>query len=190
MVAPMLRTFVCSVIGLAGLTLVSCETTVDMPKGNSKGYRSARLIQRDPNLPRITDPTERSVHQLIQNSISRRFSARGLSFGTSGADLVVAYLVLYQEPGMTARYDDYFGYGRSADDIAGFAHERGAVENKRPDYFQRGAVVIDVVDARTNELIYRNYAAGDVVRGASDTTRAARIDAAVGQALDAFFSGQ
>ena len=72
-------------------------------------------------------------------------------------------------------------------EIADIAHTRGALEGKRPDYFQRAGILIDIIDARTNKLVYRNFATGDVVRGASEGTRAARIDAAVGQALEAFF---
>ncbi len=183
----MWKTFTRGVMALAGLALVSCATTIDMPKGSSKGYASARLIQRDPNRPLSADATERQVHRFLQQSIGRRFAAEGLAFGKADAQLVVAYLVLYQQPGMTARYDEYFGYGRSADEISDLAHDRGAVNNTRPDYFERGGVIIDVIDARTNELVYRNYATGDVVRGASEATRAARIDAAVGQALAPFF---
>ncbi len=48
-------------------------------------------------------------------------------------------------------------------------------------------IVIDVIDARTNKLVYRNHATGDVVRGISESTRAARIDAAVAQAPGPFF---
>jgi hypothetical protein len=95
--------------------------------------------------------------------------------------------VIYQEPGRTAQYDDYFGYGRPAGEITSLAHKRGTVESKRPDYFQRAAIIVDVLDARSYKLLYRNYSVGDVVRGGSAGTRAARIDAAVAQALGPFF---
>ncbi|MCX6874406.1 MAG: hypothetical protein NTW21_11465 [Verrucomicrobia bacterium] len=36
-------------------------------------------------------------------------------------------------------------------------------------------------------LLYRNFAVGEVVRNASGKTRAARIDAAIAQALAGFF---
>ena len=49
--------------------------------------------------------------------------------------------------------------------------------------------VIDVIDSRTNKLVYRNFAKGDVIKGASSGTRTARIDAAVAQALGPFFGG-
>ena len=174
-------------LSIVTLGVVSCTASVDMPKGNSKGYTSARLIHRDPGGPAITDATEKQVHRLIQRSISRQFTSRGLGYGRADADLVVAYLVVYQEPGMTATYPDYFGYGRDSDEIATVAHTRGALENQRPDYFRQAGIVIDVVDARTNKLVYRNLAKGDVVKGASESTRAARIEAAVEESLAPFF---
>lgn len=158
-----------------------------MPKGTSKGYHSARLIQRDPGARAITDATEKQVHGMIQKSIAGQFAAKGLSYGKSGSDLAVAYMVVYQEPGMTATYDEYFGYGRDSGTITDLAHIRGALDNKRPDYFRQAGIVIDVIDARTHELVFRNFAKGDVIKGASPSTRAARIDAAVAQALAPFF---
>ena len=175
------------VLAALSLVLAACGPGVDMPKGTSKGYSSARLTQRDPNLPAITSPTERSIHGMIQHSLGKQFRAKGLNYGPANAALVVTYLVIYQEPGMTASYRDFWGYGRSADAVTDLAHDRGTVNSKRPDYFQRAGIVIDVIDSNTNKLVYRNFAAGEVVRGASNKTRAGRIDAAIAQALEGFF---
>jgi hypothetical protein len=175
---------------VAVLGFASCVPNVDMPKGTSKGYASARLIQRDPSLPAMTNPTEIQVHGMIQKSLARSFSSKGMTYGKGDADLIVAYMVVYQEPGMTADYRDYFGYGRNAGEIATIAHARGVEKNKRPDYFRQAGILIDVVDARTNKLIYRNLAKGDVVKGASPATRASRIDAAVTNALEPFYAGR
>lgn len=182
----MLKTPFRILLAAACLGFVSCSTNVDMPKGTSKGYGSARLIQRDPASPAITNATEKQVHGMIQKSISKQFASRGMAYGKGNADLVVAYLVIYQEPGMTADYRDWFGYGRNADDIAVLAHNRGAL-GSRPEYFRQAGIVTDVIDSRTNKLVYRNFAKGDVIKGASDSTRSARIDAAVVQALAPFF---
>ncbi len=160
-----------------------------MPKGTSKGYTSARLIQRDPNRSAAASATETQVHGMIRNSISKWFTSKGMAFGGGGADLTVAYMVIYQEPGMTARYDAYFGYGRDGDQIADVAHTRGALENKRPDFFRQAGVIVDVIDSRTHKLVYRNIAKGDVISGTSAATRASRIDAAVSEALAPFFGG-
>lgn len=181
-----LKTTTRTLLAIASLAAVSCSTNVDMPKGTSKGYASARLVQRNPNLTPNT-ATQTLVHPMIQKSIGNQFTSHGLSYGKANAQLTVAYLVIYQEPGMTARYEDYFGYGRSTEEIADLAHTRGVIDNKRPDYFKRAGIVIDVIDSSTNKLVYRNFAAGDVITGASESSRVSRINAAVGQALQPFF---
>jgi hypothetical protein len=173
---------------LLALIFASCANKVDMPRGTSKGYSSARLIERNPGAT-ISDPTERKVHGMIQRSLAGSFKGKGMSWGGGSSDLIVAYMVIYQEPGMTASYDDYFGYGRDGNQIAERAHDVGVLESKRPDYFHSAAVIVDVIDAKTNELVYRNYAQGDVVSGVSDGQRQSRIDAAVAQALGEFFAG-
>jgi hypothetical protein len=177
-------------IAIASACLVSCSTSVEMPNGTSKGYTSARLTVRDPGAPAITDATEKQVHGMIQKSIAKQFTAKGLAYGSGNAELVVAYMVIYQEPGMTARYDQFFGYGRDSDAISDRAHTRGALDNKRPDYFRQAGIVIDVIDSRTHKLVYRNFAKGDVIKGASAGTRAARIDTGVAQALQEFFGSR
>lgn len=172
---------------LAACLLGSCAPSVDKPKGTSKGYTSARLIQRDPAAPAVSSPVESQVHSMVQKSIAGQFTKNGLSFGNSGAGLIVAYMIIYQEPGMTATYPRYFGYGRSAEDIADLAHTRGALDNKRPDFFRQAGIVVDVIDSQTNKLVFRGFSKGDVVKGASAGTRAARIDAAVAESLAPFF---
>jgi hypothetical protein len=171
----------------AALGLVSCVPNVDMPKGSSKGYTSARLIQRDQGLPAPSTAIEKQVHGMIQKSLEKTFTSKGMSYGKGDADLIVAYMVIYQEPGMTADYRDYFGYGRDAGEIATIAHARGVEKNNRTDYFKQAGILIDVVDTRTNKLVYRGFSKNDVIKGATDGTRAARIDAAVTEALAPFF---
>ena len=105
----------------------------------------------------------------------------------SDADLVVAYLLIIQDNASTLLIDDYFGYGRDAEHIADVAHIRGVVDNQRPDQFERGAIVVDVMDARTNKLVYRNWAKRDIHRGLSDSVRQQRIQEAVNEAMQKFF---
>jgi hypothetical protein len=174
-------------IAATALGLHSCAPQVDMPKGTSKGYTSARLVQRNPNQKLSSDTNENKINRMIQQSITSSFNSNGLTYGKSPAQLTVAYLVIYQEPGMTKRFDDYFGYGRSGSDIAEVAHSRGVIENKRADYFNRAGIVIDVLDSQSGKLVYRNFTAGDITKGASDSTRSSRIQAAVDSALAPFF---
>lgn len=165
----------------------SCSNGVDMPKGNSKGYTSARIVKRAPNSPAITSSREKKVHSLIQSNIKSQFKSRGLGFNTSNADLVVGYMVIYQDNAMTTSFDDYFGYGRGNSDILSLAHKKGVIQGDRPDYFERAGLVVDVIDAKTNKLVYRNVSVGDIVTGATDATRAKVVQNAVNEALAPFF---
>lgn len=175
------------VLAALSLVLAACGPGIDLPKGTSKSYTSARLTQRNPSLPAVSDPTQRGIHDMIQNSLRRQFQAKGLAYGAANAELVVAYLVIYQETGMTASHEEYFGYGRDGAAITDRAHERGVIDSTRPDFFRQAGIVIDLIDSRSNKLVYRNIAKGDVIKGVSAGTRAARIDAAVAQALAGFF---
>jgi len=47
-------------------------------------------------------------------------------------------------------------------------------------------ILIDVVNARTNHLVCRGFSKNDVIQGAANSTRAARI-AAVAQVSAGFF---
>lgn len=186
------RIFTTSIRSLAALFtsasfLVSCSSNVDMPKGKRGTYQSVRLIQKNPGSPAITDATEKQVHSLIQKSLARQFTAKGMTYGKGDAALAVGYLVIYQEPGMTANYDDYFGYGRDAREISDVAHIRGSLESQRPDYFRQAGIVVDIVDVNSGKLVFRNFAKGDVIQGASASTRAARIDQAIATTISPFF---
>ena len=165
----------------------SCSSSVEMPKGNSKGYQSARLVKKAPGGSEVQSAREKKVHRLIQSNIQSQFTSRGLSYNTSDADLVVAYMVIYQDNAMTTSFDDYFGYGRDADKILSQAHKLGVIEGDRPDYFERAGLLVDVIDAKTNKLVYRNVAVGDLVHGPSDVERASVVRNAVNKALAPFF---
>jgi hypothetical protein len=186
MIQTIIPSFKLPALLIAAGLLASCAGHVDRPQGTSKGYTSARLIQRNPKLPAPSTAIEQQVHGMIQKSLAKQFGSRGMAYGNGNSDLIVAYLVIYQEPGMTADYRDWFGYGRNADDIAALAHDRGAL-GSRPDFFRQAGIVVDVIDSRTNELVYRGFSKNDVVKGASASTRAARIEAAVAEALANFF---
>ncbi|MGC6465641.1 MAG: DUF4136 domain-containing protein [Akkermansiaceae bacterium] len=185
----MLKNALCFLSVVSCLGFVSCTSTggVDMPKGTGKGYTAARLPVLDPNYTVPTSAREDQVHKMIQNSLKANFKANGMGFGQSNSDLIVAYMVIYQELGMTTRSTKYFGNNADTERIAEVAHLKGAVDTGRPDFFQQAGIIVDVMDARTNKLIYRNVAKGDVVKGVSDSTRAQRINGAVTQALAPFF---
>ena len=170
------------------ISLNACSPSVDMPKGSSKGYSSARLVKRTPNSSIVITPAERNVHNMIQNSIKSQFTSHGKAYNQANADLIVGYMVIEQNNAMTTSYSEYFGYGRDASGITDIAHKKGVIEGNRPDFFERAGLLVDVIDAKTNKLVYRNLYVGDIVKGGSGSARAQRINNAVNDALGPFFT--
>lgn len=176
-------------IALAALALaaVSCSS-VEMPKGTSRGYTSARLVTLakaptyDPSIP-----NQASANRMIQKSLAANFRANNFQVGPGSAELIVGYLVLVQNNYSTLALDDYFGYGRDSQEIVDRAQELGVVKNSRPDAFESGTIVVDVIDAKTNKLVYRGHATRDIYRNNSDSARQALINDAVTEALQGFF---
>lgn len=87
---------------------VSCSSKVDMPRGTSKGHSSIRLVQSDSSRT-STDPNERTMNIMIQKSLKEEFQQNGITWTNGSSDLIVAYMVVYQEPGMTVSVDEFFG---------------------------------------------------------------------------------
>ena len=173
-------------VGLLSCALfASCSSGVDTPNGSSRGYGSARLIAKQ--LDRETTSNEATVHRMIHSSIASQFKSHGMAYNQAGSDLLVAYLVVLQDNAMTTYLDEYYGSGEDAQSISDQAHERGVIKGKRRESFERAGLVVDVLDAKTNELIYRNYYVDDIVRGTTDAVRAQRINNAVNSALAPFF---
>jgi len=172
---------------LIALAISACSSSVDMPKGTIKGYQSARMVQPAPSTLKTLTSKEKATHKAIQKAIKAQFTSHGKSFNQPNADLVVGYLVIVQDNASTTAYNEYFGYGRDADKIADIAHIKGVVKGVRPDFFERAGLLVDVIDAKTNKLIYRNIFVGDVVKNSSGAARTQRINQAVAQTLAPFF---
>jgi hypothetical protein len=179
-----------SSLAVVVLTICSCTPTVEKAKGTSRGYQSARFVEtkipdRAASSQKLEDNPE--FHVAVRRAITREFDANGVSMTGGSADLIIAYMLLRQNSVATTMNNDYFGNGRNPMAILEEAHSRGVLKNKRPDDFLRGAIVIDVLDARTNKLVFRNYAVRPIMEGVDAATRQNRLNAAVSQALAPFF---
>ena len=166
--------------------MCSCSS-IDAPKGDSKGYQSARFVQTSAATEPQGPEDSPVVNRMVQDAIAAEFTKRGILFGEPASDLIVAYMLLRQETSSTTMNTDHFGHGRDAEAILEKAHEKGVIDNKSPEDFKTGAVLIDVLDARSNELVYRSFAKRAMIEGISGAQREERIKGAVAEALAPFF---
>ena len=165
--------------------VVGCAS-VDMPKGTHEGYSSARFIRADSPNPDLAESSD-IMNAIIQNAIAGVVQKSGMDLRNDDADLLIAYLLLIQDNVSTTTISDHFGYGRDKGAISDLAHKKGVIQGNRQERYEASAIVIDIIDADTNELIYRNFAKRDVLQDITDDERIARVRSAVGEALADFF---
>ena len=172
---------------LVSIFAIGCSS-VDMPKGKVRGFESARLVdQRTTSRVQGAEDSP-EVNRMVQEAIAAELEAGGVRIGGGGEDLIVAYMIIHQTTGSTTMNSDHFGYGRNAEAILLKAHEEGVIKNESPDFFEAGAIVIDLLDARTNKLVFRNFAKRAIgATPPSPAVREARIRSAVNEALAPFF---
>lgn len=163
-----------------------CQS-VPQPKGSSEGYTSAKFVRTAGIFK--SDALEDSpiVNEWVRNAIINQFNSNGIDFGTADAELELAYIIMRQDSVMTVVNDDYFGPGRSSTEIMHLAHKRGVIDKNGGYNYEAGAIIIDVLDTNTGELVYRDFAVRDIISDADSETRKQRINDAVAEALAKFF---
>jgi hypothetical protein len=173
-------------LSLAGIiaALTGCQS-IDQPKGSSEGYSSFRFIERGSTADgRFEEPSE-FRDRTTQSAILDQFGAHGISFEEKDADLLVAYLYIKQDNVSTMAAPTY--YGEEYQDIQSYAHKKGVLKSNSRDTFEVGAIVIDVIDLKTQKLIYRSYAKRDIKGVTTNAERDSLIGSAVAEALSGFF---
>jgi len=166
------------------LLLAGCQS-IDAPKGTSKGATSFRFFERAPVGDQRFEEPAALRDQLTQAAIRREFESRGLSEAGRESDLMVSYLYIKQDNVSTMAIPTY--YGGNYQEIQSLAHKKGVVDNKINDYFERGAILIDIMDTRKQKLVYRSFAKRDLTGVKDEAALQALIDSAVQEALADFF---
>lgn len=165
------------------LVLVGCNT-VPMPKGSVGDSRTARFISPEKATSDTFADAAHASLPVIRDAIAQELATAGITITEGASDLAINYLLILQDGATTRMVGDY--YSSASSDILRAAHARGDTAGNDDNYLPQGAILIDVIDAKTNKLIYRNYAAGPVVKGMPEAERTARIRDAVAEALADF----
>lgn len=173
-------------VGLA-LMVGGCAS-VDLPKGKVGKYTSARFVKLDPNVKLAGGNRDGEIDGLIRQGITSRFEQEGLTVSDGDADLIIAFLLVTQNNVTTTTVGQYFGSGDDRAKILDVAHKKGVIKSNRIEAYEAGAVVIDVVDAQSSKLLYRNFAKRDIDRQRSKEEGKQVLEEAVNEALDAFFA--
>ncbi|MGO9586983.1 MAG: DUF4136 domain-containing protein [Limisphaerales bacterium] len=162
--------------------LAGCSSTSTKLNTGTVHASTFSFVTGRPMPPDYAEKREQ-IHRLVQSAITTNLTAKGISRVPAGGDVFLAYLIILGDNVATTDVNDYFGYGRDSDALLDKAHQKGAIDSKNPNPFLAGTLVIDVIDAKTYKLLYRNYVARQVLRNIPETERDERIQSAVDQAL-------
>jgi hypothetical protein len=164
----------------AAMTATACATTMTVSSHVDRGldfspYRSFDWGPADAlptGDPRLDQNPFFKDH--VQGAVEKRLAARGIELSTSGTpDLLIHYHANIRQRIDVNRVDRTYGYC-SAGDCPPETIE-----------YEAGTLVLDIIDARTNRLIWRGWAQNSVEDMLDDPDKMARtIDEAVTRMLE------
>ena len=167
---------------LTGLLIAGCSSTPTRVDKGSLKVQTYNFINGGIALePPATDRRD-AIHQIIQKAIINNLTAKGLVRTNGTGDVTVAYMIIVGNNVSTEAITTYFGLGRDADALHNKAEDAYS-SSKNPNHFEAGTLVIDVLDAKTYELLYRNYVVRPILGNATAAVRGERIQEAVNAAL-------
>ena len=158
--------------------LAGCSSTPTKVDTGPIHARTFNFIDPGPKpFPSYADDRQQ-INTMIQDTISRALSLRGVSKVPRGGDITVAYLVITGNNGSVSSVNDYFGYRDDRTDLQDKAF-KAYTNSKNPNYFEAGTLVIDLIDTKTSKLLKRGYATRPLLRNPPADTRAARLQEVV-----------
>ena len=163
--------------------LTACKS-IDQPKGTAKSYSTFRFIKTGPASDELFAVPSQDRDQIVQDAIRQEFKASGLTFAPDKADLIVSYLLIRQDNVSMLAVPTY--YGDDYMDIQSFANKKGVLKGTDYDHFERGAIVVDIIDVSKNNLIYRDFSVRDIMGVDSPEQAEPLIRSAVAEALARF----
>jgi hypothetical protein len=154
-----------------------------------KTYAWAPAPQQPSGNPHIDENPE--LNKLVRDDIDAELARRGYVHSTDGRpDFLVAYHATLNKKVSVETLDQSSGYEPNYSFDYGMRvapHEdRQAVGRKYVDTFNEGTLIIDVVNPKTKQLIWRGTAVDEVNLKNSPERRQAKIKEAVKKILDQF----
>jgi len=175
----------CIAVAAAGVALVGCSSGVSVTSDYDPGavgvmeqyetYSWMALAQGDD--PRVDDDLlERRIKE-IANEVLVKQGFREVSGEVP--DFLIGYHAAVQGGMDGIQVNSYYGYGWGG-------WYGGVYGNNYVRYYEKGALIIDIVDAAHREIVYRGTAEAEVDRTMSQEARDSRLRSAIEKMLRKF----
>jgi hypothetical protein len=124
-----------------------------------------------------------AIHTMVQGAITHTLAGKGLSPLPSGGDVTVAYLVIAGNNVTTTSLNEYFGYGDEASELVEKVHQEETVDDQRRGRFEEGTLVIDLLNSKTDKLLWRSSVQREILKNLTPEARVARLQEIVDASL-------
>jgi PBP1b-binding outer membrane lipoprotein LpoB len=169
-----------ALLAVAALVLTGCSS---VPTSENTGPIQAKTFSF---INTGTSPAANNaapIHPMIQKAITHTLAGKGLSQMPAGGDVTVAYLIIAGNNTTTTSLNEYFGYGDEATALVEKIHQEQTVDSDRRGHFEEGTLVIDLLNPKTEKLLWRNSVQRDILRNLTPEARAARLQEIVDASL-------
>ncbi|PKH05378.1 DUF4136 domain-containing protein [Moritella sp. Urea-trap-13] len=166
-------------VALFSLVLTACSTvTVSTDYDQSADFSALKGFAWLPESAKVEKESaylnNRIMDVRITKVVNQQLIAQGFSF-SSAPDFYVNYSITSEKKTDIRSYDNYSGYGPSWGWGVGYGH-RGMSLNAhtetRVDEYQQGSLIIDVIDPKSLELVWRGIGS----KRLPESTDAAEMD--------------
>jgi len=165
------------------LLIAACSTApVEVNKGPVHARTFSYLAPANRGVPQYAD-NRTEVLQRVQEAITTNLVAKGLSKVDSGGDVTVAFLVIVGNNVTTASLNEYFGYSEDAAKLMNKVHEVDTDSGGQRGYYEAGTLVIDLINPKTQELLWRGSIQRQMLRQLPMDQRLARLQETVDAVL-------
>jgi hypothetical protein len=162
-------------IMLIGVFMASCvassaivgSNAISAPGVNVRSYQTFAWYQEKPQAPAYFDKgfnvnTDKNIRQAVEEELGQK----GLRKVTENPDVLVAYDISVSVPAEKDRPELYAnGFGYSYAFMTGYRYRYGdgGLPAYRPvDLFKQGTLLVDVIDPKSNELVWRGWTEGAI----------------------------
>lgn len=146
---------------IAALTLAGCSSSpssVDYRTDYAfNSLQSFFILPVDESVyanPKVSHIAVERIKTLLGEELSKRYSAAD----EKSADFLVRYFLVMEDRMRVESYNTSFGMYRS-----GYGYHYGLQSpNVKNTYYQQGSIIIDIIDAKTDEVVWRGSTEGKV----------------------------
>jgi hypothetical protein len=160
------------------LALAGCSSTSTKVDSGPVRARTFSFVASDARRAPAGTDTESVVNANIHEAIARNLTNRGLKQVDGVGDVVVGYLLILGNNVSTTAITEYFGQGRDSSALQDKA-QKAYTGSRNPNIFEAGTLVVDLIDAKTFKLLWRQHVSRPALQKPTAEERAKHIGGAV-----------